>query len=79
MDMFLRTIRLDILTSEVQVGYKYVNLKNPRQEGASYLEYPWNLFCLSSVHISLCDWSDMKQFAAQDGTKIYNTYQKAYM
>lgn len=56
---------------------KYVNLeKNPTQEGASYLEYPWNLFCLSSVHISLCYWSDVKQFAAQDVTKFVITFQK---
>lgn len=39
--------------------------KSPGQEEASDLEYPWNLFCLSSVHVSLCDWSHVKQFATK--------------
>lgn len=30
--------------------------------GIQNLEYPWNLFCLRSVHVSLCDWSHVKQF-----------------
>ena len=65
------------IESENPEQSQYVNLeKNPGQEGASYLEYSWNLFCLSSVHVSLRDWSDVKQFAAQDGTKFAITNQK---
>lgn len=38
--------------------------KSP-QPWCSYLEYSWNLICLSSVHISLCDWPYVKQFTIQ--------------
>lgn len=41
---------VDILTSVVQAN----------------LEYPWNLLCLSSVYVSLCDWPHVKQFATQE-------------
>ena len=34
------------------------------QEGSTYLEYPWNLLRLGSVHVSLGDRPHMEQFAA---------------
>lgn len=45
------------------------------QEEGLNLEYPWNLLRLSSVHVSLSDWSHMEQFAGQEGTKLAMTYQ----
>lgn len=40
-----------------------------QQQKKAYLENPWNLISLSSVHISLRDWPHMKQFATQEGKK----------
>lgn len=39
------------------------------------LEYLWNLLSLSSVHVSLGDWSHVKQFTTQERTKMPITNQ----
>lgn len=48
-----------------------LHIKKQQQQKA-YLENPWNLISLSSVHISLRDWPHMKQFATQEGKKTRN-------
>lgn len=66
------------MTSEIQAEYKKKKKKSLRQEEVTNLEYPWNLFRLSSVYISLSHWSHMKQFTTQQSTKLAIAYQKHY-
>lgn len=48
-----------------------MRMKRGQEEGLN-LEYPWNLLRLSSIHVSLSDWSHMEQFAGQRRHKISN-------